>query len=98
MSAPKSEPWRAGLKLFRERMGGVTERKKAMAKHQTEALKSIRAALKDGPKTIPAILPQCNLPGPELVWFLMAMKRYGMVVETGHQGDYLLYRLKEDRQ
>jgi hypothetical protein len=98
MTPSKVEPWRPGLKLLRERMGGVTEQKKAMAKRQQEALKSIRAALKDGPRTIPAIAPQCKLPGPDLVWFLMAMKRYGMVVEAGHEGDYLLYRLKEEQK
>jgi hypothetical protein len=87
--------WREDLKLFRERMGGVTEDRKAWNKEQREAEKVIREALKAGPLTVPEISDATALPSRKVVWFVMAMKRYGKVSEAGQAGDYYRYALKE---
>jgi hypothetical protein len=87
--------WREDLKVFRERMGGVTEAKKAWSKDQKEALKTIRGAMKSGPQTIPELAAATRLPGDRVLWYVLAMKRYGQVAEAGRAGDYYRYQLKE---
>ncbi len=87
--------WREDLKVFRERMGGLTEEKRAAGKEQREALKGIQDALKGGPRTIPEIAGETKLPSPKVMFYVMAMKRYGQVAEVGQAGDYMQYALKE---
>ncbi len=94
MDQPKRN-WQADLKIFRERMGGVTERKKLWAKKQNEELKAIRQILKRGPQTIPQIAAEAHVPSEKTMWYVMAMKRYGEVVEAGQEGSYFRYGLKE---
>ncbi|MBE0657820.1 MAG: winged helix-turn-helix domain-containing protein [Bryobacteraceae bacterium] len=88
--------WRADLKVFRERMGGLSEEKKAWAKAQRQTLKAISDALKQGPMTIPQISAAAHLPSPDVIWHVMAMKRYGKIAEAGQSGDYYLYQLREE--
>jgi hypothetical protein len=87
--------WREDLKVFRERMGGVTEAKKAWSKVQKEDLKAIRTAMKAGPQTIPELAAAAKLPGDRVLWYVLAMKRYGQAAEAGRAGDYYRYQLKE---
>jgi hypothetical protein len=87
--------WREDLKVFRERMGGLTEAKRAAGKDQRESLKAITEALKGGPRTVPEIAGVTQLPTQKVMWFVMAMKRYGTLAEVGRAGAYLQYGLKE---
>jgi predicted Rossmann fold nucleotide-binding protein DprA/Smf involved in DNA uptake len=87
--------WREDLKVLRERLGGVSEEKKARTKDTRETVKAIEGALKSGPRTVPEISAETKIPTPKVLWFLMAMKKYGRVAEAGHAGDYLRYGLKE---
>ncbi len=87
--------WRQDLKIFRERLGGLSEEKKVWAKQQRATLKAIRQALQPGPATIPDIAARAALPSETVVWHVMAMKRYGQLVECGQSGDCFLYRIKE---
>ncbi len=87
--------WREDLKVFRERMGGLTEAKRAYMKEQREILKAIQDALKGGPHTVPEITRATTLPSPTVMFYVMAMKRYGEVVEVGEAGDYLQYALSQ---
>jgi hypothetical protein len=87
--------WREDLKVFREHMGGLTEEKRAAAKDQRETVKAISEALKGGPRTVPEIAGLTQLPAEKVMWFVMAMKRYGELAEVDRAGDYLRYGLKE---
>jgi predicted transcriptional regulator len=90
--------WREDLKVFRERMGGLTEEKKAYGKEQRETRKALQSALKAGPRTVPELARETNLPSHKVMWYLMAMKRYGELVEAGEAGDYVKYALKESER
>ena len=90
--------WREDLKVFRERMGGLTEEKKAYGKDQRETRKALQNALKAGPRTVPELARETNLPSHKVMWHLMAMKRYGELVEAGEAGDYVKYALKESER
>lgn len=93
--AERTIDWRQDLKTFRERMGGVSEAKKAWAKDQKETLKTIRSALQEGAATVPVLAAKTGIPAASVLWYVLALKRFGQVVEAGHEGDYLRYRLKE---
>jgi hypothetical protein len=87
--------WREDLKVFRERMGGLTEAKKAMAKDQRDTVKALQDVLKSGPHTVPEISSQTGIPSQKVLWYVMAMKRYGKVSEAGQAGDYYRYAWRE---
>ena len=98
MNETKRLPWREGLRVFRERMGGLTDAKKSYLKSDREARKAMREALRFGPKTIPELTQQLNLSGEKVMWYVMALKRYGEIVEAGQAGEYFRYALKESER
>jgi hypothetical protein len=81
--------------VLRERLGGVSEQKKARTKDQRETMKAIQTALKAGPRTVPEISAETKIPSQKVLWYLMAMRKYGQVAEAGQAGDYYRYELKE---
>ena len=87
--------WREDLKVLRDRLGGVSDAKKARTKETRETVKAIQGALKNGPRTVPQISAEIKIPSHKVLWYLVAMKKYGKVAEAGHAGDYLRYGLKE---
>ncbi len=98
MNGTKQLEWREALRVFRERMGGLTDAKKAYLKEDRDARKALREALRFGPKTIPELTQQLNLPGQKVTWYVMALKRYGDIVEAGQAGEYFRYALKESER
>ena len=86
------------LALLRERRGGMSEELKEYFKEQQRIKKALRKALKDGPKSVPDLASACSLDKQATLWHVMAMRRYGEVVEAGERNGYPLYSLKEDRQ
>ena len=95
MNESKKPEWRDALRIFRERMGGLTDGRKSYLKADRDTRKALREALKSGPKTVPELTHQLNLPSQNVMWYVMALKRYGEVVEAGQAGEYLRYALKE---
>ena len=87
--------WRDDIKVFRERKGGLTEAKKTRAKEQHSIEKRIRDALKHGARTIPELAEAVSMPSEQVLWYVMAMKRYGKVAESGQAGHYFRYSLRE---
>ncbi len=55
----------------------------------------IAAALRDSPKTIPEIAEAIDAPAPEVTFWVMAMRRYGMLEEVpkAKADDYFKYAL-----
>lgn len=89
--------WKADVKIFRERMGGLTDTRKAMQKEQRDAEKAIHKAIGVMPRTVPEIAQETEIPSERIMWYLMAFKRYGKVVEVDQVGDYYRYIWKEAR-
>ena len=44
--------------------------------------------------TLPQLISETKLAGPEVVWHIMSMKKYGFVVEDEVAGSYVSYKLK----
>jgi len=77
------------IAVLRERRGGVP-------RELLERNRRIVDALRSGPKTVPEIARQANVPPHETLWHLMSMKKYGKLVEGQQQGDYFEYALPEE--
>jgi predicted transcriptional regulator len=81
------------IEILRERRGGMSKELKAYFNEQQRVYKALRAALKNGPRTVPQLAKECGLPSPTVMWHLMAMRRYGEVLDGPEQNGYLLYTL-----
>ena len=84
------------IAVLRERRGGVPRELVERNRRQAANRRQIVAALQSGPKTVPEIAKQTNLPPHETLWHLMSMKKYGKLVEGRQQGDYFEYALAEE--
>ena len=84
------------IAVLRQRRGGVPRELVERNRRQAANRRRIVAALQSGPKTVPEIAKQTNLPPHETLWHLMSMKKYGKLVEGQQQGDYFEYALAEE--
>ncbi len=48
-------------------------------------------AVAAGPLTVPEIAAALGKPSDEVLFWVMGMRRYGKLVETGQDGDYFRY-------
>ncbi len=92
--AAKDRKEKRPIEILRDRRGGISKELKEYFSQQQRIHKSIRAALKGGPRTVPEIAVECNLPSPSAMWHLMALRRHGAVVEAAERNGYILYGLK----
>jgi len=93
--AGKTVKDKRSIAVLRERHGGMSPELKERFKEQQRIRKLLREALKSGPKTVPELAAACKLDPPVTMWNVMAMRRYGEVVESSERNDYVLYALKE---
>ena len=82
------------IEILRDRQGGMSKELKDYFNAQQAVYKALRAALKEGPRTVPQLAAECKLPPPTVMWHLMALRRYGEVVDGPEQHGYLVYFLK----
>lgn len=92
-SSPDAPKPKRAIEVLRERRGGMSNELKAYVSNQQKVYKALRAALKAGPRTVPQLAAECGIPAPEVMWHLMAMRRYGEVLDGAEQNGYLLYTL-----
>jgi predicted transcriptional regulator len=83
------------LTLLRERRGGMSDELKEYFRLQQQTRKGLRTALKEGSKTVPELAALLNLEKPATLWHVMAMRRYGEVIEKAERNGYPLYALRE---
>jgi hypothetical protein len=93
MTPTKAERPKRPIEILRERHGGMSKELKEYFNEQQRIYKALRAALKDGPRTVPQLAKECSLPSPTVMWHLMALRRYGQVLDGPEDNGYLLYTL-----
>ncbi len=84
---------REALKALREQRPAETEAAQARLKEQVKIVNEITKLLKQGPQTVPAIAEATGLPTQTVFWHVIALKKYGKVVEGDQDGDYFQYNL-----
>jgi predicted Rossmann fold nucleotide-binding protein DprA/Smf involved in DNA uptake len=83
------------LKQLRTKHAASVERTQALLKEQKKMQQALLAALKEEPKTIPELAAATGLASERVLWFMAALRKYGVVVENGMSGDYPLYEKAE---
>ena len=86
----------AALKQLREEHKDTVEHTQALLKEQKRAQQAICKAVRERPKTVPEIAEEVGMPTHEVLWYVTASKKYGLLVEAGMCGDYPLYQRVED--
>ena len=86
------------IQILRERYGGVSEELKIKTRTQTSIVRNLKGSIKNAYRTIPEISQLTNIPSHEVLWHLMAMKKYGVVIEGEERDGYYEYTLKEEGQ
>ena len=92
----KNQKAKKPIRIMRERYGGVSERLKSFTRSQTSMIKKIKEMIGGSYKTVPEIAQLTGIPSRDVLWHLMAMKKYGMVIEGEEQDNYYTYTLKEE--
>ena len=78
--------------MLRERHGGMSKELKEYFNEQQKICKALRAALQERAAHRPAArAASAASPSPTVMWHLMAMRRYGEVLDGPEQDGYLLY-------
>lgn len=79
--------------LLKERLGAVPKPVMELSRTQAKVQRELRGVLKKGPGTVPEIHAATGIPTREVLWHLMAMKKYGKVVEGEERDGYYEYTL-----
>jgi len=81
------------LKTLKEERKDILERNKERLKKQNQELNLIKKALKNGPMTVPSIASATGLEADKVLWYVMAMKKYGEIDEGDLADGYFNYTL-----
>ena len=85
------------LKRLREAHRDTVEQTQALLKAQKKIQQQICQVIREQARTVPEVVHATGLTGYEVLWHITAMKKYGLVVETGMCGDYYLYQKVEEK-
>jgi predicted transcriptional regulator len=84
------------LKRLREQHQVGFKATQLLLKDLQAVRKEMRQAMKSGPKTVPELAEVVGLPASQVLWHIAAMKKYGLIVETGLDENYYRYALAEE--
>jgi predicted transcriptional regulator len=84
---------RKPIDILRDRHGGMSDALKQYFKEQNQVRKAFTEAFKQGALTVPELAERIKLDPSQVLWHVMAMKKYGLVQEYGEKGDYPTYNL-----
>jgi DNA-directed RNA polymerase specialized sigma subunit len=81
------------MKALRAARKPAIERARRRVKEQTKKIKAVKEQIKTEARTIPDIAAALKMPSSETLWYVMTLKKYGMVAEGPQDGDYFTYIL-----
>jgi predicted transcriptional regulator len=81
------------LKKLRQERKEFIDRAKDLIKEQSSIFKKIKEELKGDGRTVPEIASATDLSSSQVLWVVMALKKYGQVIEGVKDGDYFKYQL-----
>ena len=84
------------IQILREQKGGVSQELKNSNREQTKIIKKLVKDIKDNYKTIPEISKSISIPSNVVIWHLMALKKYGKVIEGEEKEGYFKYTYKDN--
>jgi len=84
------------LKRLRETHAASLGWTQALLREQRHMQQAICKSIRDTPKTVPEIASDIGKPSHEVLWFMAALRKYGIVIEAGMRGEYPLYQLAQE--
>jgi predicted transcriptional regulator len=84
------------LKELRSKHQITVDRTQVLLKEQGKIERNILKSIKEESKTVPAIASELDMPTHRVLWFLTALKKYDLVQEDGMDGEYVLYKRREE--
>ena len=96
MEQPQATSRAEMLKNLRTTHAESVKRAQALLKEQKHMQEKLCALFRERPRTVPEVAQATGLPTEKVLWFLAAMRKYGLVVEAGMCGDYPLYKKAEE--
>jgi len=84
------------LKHLREEHKETVAQAQEKLKVQQALRRDICKWMREEPKTVPEVAEASGVPAHEVLWHITAMKKYGLVIETGMCGEYYLYQRVKD--
>ena len=84
------------LKRLRATHQDTVERTQALLKSNKKIQQRICQVIRDQARTVPEVAQTIGLASHDVLWHITAMKKYGLIVETGMCGDYYLYQKVEE--
>jgi predicted Rossmann fold nucleotide-binding protein DprA/Smf involved in DNA uptake len=79
------------LKKLREEHKETVGRTQELLKAQKALRRQLCQHMRQEPKSVPELAALTGIPTPDVLWHITAMKKYGLVQETGMCGEYYLY-------
>ena len=81
------------MKKLREERSHSIKAAKARVKEQSRLIKKIKEELSGGGKTVPDVAAATEISPADVLWYLMALKKYGLISEGEKEGGYFRYHL-----
>lgn len=81
------------LKKLRQERKSFIDQARNLIKDQSSIFKKIKEELNGNGKTVPEIASVTGFSSSQVLWFVMALKKYGQVIEGVKDGDYFKYQL-----
>ena len=83
---------------LRKQHGKQVKRAQALFKAQQSVRKTLERAMQGASHSVPQLVERTGISAHEVLWHIAAMKKYGLVEETGtdESGDYYLYGLSKE--
>ena len=85
------------LKRLREEHKETVDRAQALLKEQKAVRRQICQPLREAPRAVPELAQITGIAADQVLWHVTAMKKYGLVVESGMCGEYYLYQMAEEK-
>jgi len=85
------------LKKLREEHRESVEQMQALLKEHKKVQQQICQMIRVDAHTIPEMAKEMSMAADQVLWHVTALKKYGVVVETGMCGDYYLYQRSKEK-
>ena len=86
------------LKKLRQERKVFVDQAKDLIKTQSPLFKKIREQLKEKGKTVPEVAQETGIQSSQVLWVIMALKKYGQIIEGAKDGDYFTYQLTSTQE
>jgi len=83
------------LKRLRNERPDQVDRARELQKEKKSIRRKVKQALAGEPVTVPTVAREAGIDPATALWHISAMKKYGLAVEEGMDGDWPLYRLAD---